>query len=99
MPVESPSPVYSDQSTPVADQSLRVLIVDDQLQVAEFLAEMLQIVGYESVAESNPHRAIQRLEDEDFDVVISDFKMPEMSGIDFFHAAVEMRPALASRFI
>jgi CheY-like chemotaxis protein len=77
----------------------KILILDDQLEVAQFLAEMLTLVGYEAVCESNPNRALQRIEDEQFDVVISDFKMPEMSGREFFEAATDIRPGIDSRFI
>ena len=77
----------------------KILILDDQLEVAQFLAEMLTLVGYETVCESNPNRALQRIEDDQFDVVISDFKMPEMSGREFFEAATELKPEIAARFI
>lgn len=90
---------FSDAPASVIDRPLRALILDDQLQVAEFLAEMLKMVGYEAIAESNPQRALQLLEDDEFDIVISDFKMPEMSGIEFFHAATSMRPTIGSRFV
>ena len=77
----------------------RILIVDDQFEVAQFLAEMLKLVGYETFCETNPQMALDRIESEIFDVVISDFKMPEMSGSEFFAAATEMRPGLVNRFI
>ena len=77
----------------------RILVVDDQLEVAQFLAEMLKMVGYETSCETNPQVALQRIEEEMFDVVISDFKMPEMSGSEFFSAATEIRPGLVNRFI
>jgi CheY-like chemotaxis protein len=77
----------------------RVLIVDDQFEIAQFLAEMLKLVGYETVCETSPQRALHRIEEDIFDVVISDFKMPEMSGSEFFSAATELRPGLVNRFI
>jgi CheY-like chemotaxis protein len=77
----------------------RVLIVDDQIEVAQFLAQMLEMVGYTPVAESSAQAALGLLNEEDFDVVISDFKMPEMTGLEFFHAATEINPSFATRFI
>ena len=77
----------------------KILIVDDQREVADFLAQMLEIVGYAAVAESDPNQALQRIEDDHFDLVISDFKMPEMSGSEFFQAATDVKPSLSSRFI
>jgi CheY-like chemotaxis protein len=99
MTVDSLNPVLSHDTSFAIDRSARALILDDQLQVAEFLAEMLKILGYEAVAQSDPQRALQSLEDEHFDVVISDFKMPEMSGIEFFHAATAIDAGIVSRFV
>lgn len=89
----------TNNGSPAEVTSGRVLIVDDQFEVAQFLAEMLKLVGYETFCESNPELALHRIEEEMFDVVISDFKMPEMSGSEFFSAATEMRPGLVNRFI
>jgi CheY-like chemotaxis protein len=76
-----------------------VLVVDDQPEVCGFLGQILELLGWASAAETNPLRALDRLTEEDFDVVISDFKMPEMTGVEFFHLAVESNPGIASRFI
>ena len=89
----------TNNGSPADINSGRVLIVDDQLEVAQFLAEMLKLVGYETFCETSPELALNRIEEEMFDVVISDFKMPEMSGSEFFSAATEMRPGLVNRFI
>jgi CheY-like chemotaxis protein len=91
--------IESTAAAAVAPKSARVLVVDDQLQVAEFLAEMLQMVGYEAFPESNPQTALERIEDENFDLIISDFKMPELSGFEFYQAVVSLRPSLAARFV
>lgn len=89
----------TNEGPTAAVHSGRILIVDDQLEVAQYLAEMLKLVGYETACETNPQLALHRIEAEMFDVVISDFKMPEMSGSEFFSAATEMRPGLVNRFI
>jgi CheY-like chemotaxis protein len=91
--------IQSDCSTPIAAAQSRILIVDDQIEVAEFLAEMLRLVGYEAVTESNPQKALERIEDENFDLIISDFKMPELSGFEFYQAVLSVRPAMAARFV
>ena len=80
-------------------QPARVLVVDDQLEVCEFLYQIVELLGYAAVAESSVQRAIQLLEEQDFDIIISDFKMPEMTGVEFFHAAVDLNATLGTRFI
>lgn len=77
----------------------RVLVVDDQIEIGEFLTQILDVIGHDGVAETNPQRALERLQDEHFDVVISDFKMPEMNGVEFYHEAVAARHDLAARFV
>lgn len=77
----------------------RVLVVDDQIEVCQFLSQILELIGCESASATNGPNALALLEEHAFDVIISDFKMPEMTGVDFFHAAVEIRPEVASRFI
>ena len=91
--------LQSDCSTPIAAAPSRILIVDDQIEVAEFLAEMLRLVGHEPLTESNPQKALERIEDESFDLIISDFKMPELSGFDYYQAVLSVRPAMAARFV
>ena len=89
----------TETATGSAAAASRVLIVDDQFEVADFLAQMLRLVGYEPFTESNPQTALERLEDENFDLIISDFKMPELGGFEFYQAVVSLRPSLGARFI
>jgi two-component system cell cycle response regulator CpdR len=84
----------TSQSTPA-----RILVVDDQSEVCVFLGQILELLNFESVSETNPVKALDRLQEEDFDLIISDFKMPEMTGIEFFHAAAEIQPDISARFI
>lgn len=94
-------PVRSTPETATASAAAasRVLIVDDQKEISDFLAQMLQLIGYDVSTESNPLTALERLEDENFDLVISDFKMPELGGLEFYQAVVALRPSLGARFV
>lgn len=89
----------AETTTGSAASASRVFIVDDQMEISDFLAQMLRLVGYEAFTESNPLTALERLEDENFDLVISDFKMPELGGFEFYQAVVSLRPSLAARFV
>ncbi len=60
--------------------SPRALIVDDERAECEMLADALRDHGFEAVWEVNPVQAIRRLEEQPFDVVITDLKMPGLSG-------------------
>lgn len=62
-----------------------VLVVDDEEPVRAGICKALTKAGYEVVdAESGPD-AIVKLTQEHFDAVVSDIRMPEMSGLDLIH--------------
>ena len=79
--------------------SVRVLIVDDEACISDLLSEMLRLLGYASSQCFSPLAALRLLNEGDFDVILSDFRMPQMNGDEFYHKAVARRPELASRFV
>lgn len=65
------------------DRVLSVLLVDDEPTVRSSLRLVLEAMGFKVNACTNPLEALEVLKGEAaFDVVISDLKMPHMSGID-----------------
>jgi CheY-like chemotaxis protein len=77
----------------------RILIVDDEPCIADLLSEMLQMMGYSATKCLSPAAALALLEREDFDVILSDFRMPQMNGDEFYNRAVAKRPELAPRMV
>jgi CheY-like chemotaxis protein len=78
--------------------SLRVLLVDDEDLVRRCTARILS--GFEIVSARSGAEALAILsEDADFDVVLSDVMMPEMTGPDLFEQCCESHPRLAQRFV
>jgi DNA-binding NtrC family response regulator len=73
-----------------------VLIVDDEATQCQMLAEALVNEGYEAVALTDPGEALQRLGREHFDILISDYKMPDMTGIEFIQAAKAIDPDMTA---
>jgi DNA-binding NtrC family response regulator len=59
----------------------RVLIVDDQLSLAETLADGLAEYGYEGIALASSTDAAARLKDESFDALVTDLRMPGVDGL------------------
>jgi two-component system, NtrC family, response regulator PilR len=59
----------------------KILIVDDEQSMRDFLAIMLKKEGYEVVAAENGTGALKAIQTEIFDLVITDVKMPGMDGI------------------
>lgn len=69
-----------------------VLILDDEPRVLAALKEVLERAGYAVVATSHPDRALAKLEEVAFAVIISDQLMPKMTGLEFFHEARRIQP-------
>lgn len=70
----------------------RVLVLDDESAVCELLSERLSIEGYVCQACSSAKEALAVMEQESFDVVLSDIRMPGMSGMEFLASAHQRYP-------
>jgi response regulator RpfG family c-di-GMP phosphodiesterase len=57
----------------------RILVVDDDALILQALSRILQAEGYEVICHLDPLKALQ---ERDFTVVISDFMMPQMNGVE-----------------
>jgi two-component system response regulator (stage 0 sporulation protein F) len=73
----------------------RILIVDDADEVVALCAGILKTLGYAVTGASRGQAALDLIRAEAFDLVIVDYKMPEMSGFEVFEAARAMRPDMA----
>jgi len=74
--------------------SLRILIVDDEQNICDLLSECFLEDGHNVKSVCSGAMAIKLLETEDFDLVLSDLVMPEVSGYDIINAVskLEKRP-------
>jgi PAS domain S-box-containing protein len=72
----------------------RVLLVDDEPTLAAMNKRRLEALGYEVTVDSDPERALAtfRARPEAFDLVISDYLMPRLAGLDFAREAHNVRP-------
>jgi two-component system response regulator PilR (NtrC family) len=65
----------------------RILVVDDERSMRELLAIVLRREGYEVLLAESGRAAIELLERQPVDILISDIKMPDVSGVDVLRAA------------
>ncbi len=70
----------------------RVLVVDDEQSMCEMLQTALGLRGFEVAWRTRPEGALALLREEDFDVVLSDLRMPGMSGTELCERVVANRP-------
>jgi two-component system response regulator PilR (NtrC family) len=84
----STNTVAPQPAAPAADRRPpRILVVDDERSMRELLAIVLRREGYEVLLAENGRGAIDLLEREPVDILISDIKMPDLSGVDVLRAA------------
>jgi len=73
----------------------RVLIVDDEARMAEVVAAALRRAGHECETCASGEAALAALDERGADVVVTDWKMPEMDGIELLRRLHARRPGLA----
>lgn len=72
----------------------KVLIVDDDADVARAFARILAHAGYLTAVASNGKAALHHIDEDAFDVVVSDVSMPEMGGVELLTEVFRRDPDL-----
>ncbi|MGR3179795.1 MAG: ATP-binding protein [Candidatus Anammoxibacter sp.] len=78
---------------------IKILIVDDEIAVAESVSALLQSEGHTCQTSPRVDEAIEKLSTNDFDLIISDVKMPGMDGKEFYEYLKSNIPKMTNRFI
>jgi len=78
----------------MADQEhFVVMVIDDEEMVTQSIRNFLNLeTDYEVLSFTSPTEAVETLKERPVDVIISDYLMPELNGIDFFMQAKEIQP-------
>ena len=71
-----------------------ILIVDDNPNMSSLLADMLEIFDYTSVRASDGQQALEELEKQDFSMIITDMRMPNMSGLELLEKVKSTHPKM-----
>jgi CheY-like chemotaxis protein len=80
-------------------QGQRVLVVDDETFLLECLAEAVGSWGCRVTACPQAADAIQKLQAEPFDLVVSDIRMPGLTGIQLYEWVEKTLPAMVGRVV
>ena len=70
----------------------KILVLDDDQGMREFMEIMLMKEGYDVTSAGEPAKAIDLCRKTAFDLVITDLKMPKINGIEFLKAIKDQRP-------
>ena len=76
-------------------ESISVLVVDDEPGIALLCQRILSRAGYDVTAETDPHIAIEHLQQNRVDLLLVDIRMPEIDGFDVISRAQMVQPDVA----
>lgn len=94
--LESVEPAESEPSPALPGGSERILLVDDEQDLAEALKKMLETLGYQVTAVTGSPEALGIFggQPEAFDLVITDYTMPKMTGTELAREILKIRPTI-----
>lgn len=102
MPVSGEPEATETEPVPLAaadEISARLLVVDDEPEIAELIGEMLAGAGYEVMTAESGAVALAMLAEARFDAIVSDLHMPELDGAGLWREVKRTHPALARRML
>jgi DNA-binding NtrC family response regulator len=73
---------------------LKILVIDDDPSIRNMLAIVLKKSGFDVTCTESGKTALEKLKKESFDLVISDIKMPDISGIDLLRKIKAISPEI-----
>ena len=71
-----------------------VLIVDDNPNMSSLLSEMLEVFDYESVMAADGIEALEKLSESKISLIITDMRMPKMTGMELLSEVKEKYPKI-----
>jgi two-component system, NtrC family, response regulator PilR len=90
------APEVSTPATAAPSGTSRVLVVDDERSMREVLAIVLKRDGHEVLAAEDGAAAVELMKREHVDILITDIRMPQMSGVDVLREAKRIDPEIIS---
>ncbi len=74
-------------------EDLKILLVDDDKDMCESLADVLMFdSNYKVEFNTNPENVLEKIDKEKFDLIIVDYKMPKMDGLELMRRIRKIHP-------
>jgi len=73
----------------------KILVIDDDSLMLDFLTETITRMDYDVTAASNGEMGIKRFKEDEFELVITDLRMPDISGMDVLKRIKAVQPETA----
>ena len=77
--------------SPGSTAPARILLVDDDPLISELVVDMLVMEGYEVDTAPNGVEALGKLQNQRYDLIVTDLHMPKMDGSGFYQQLIERR--------
>jgi DNA-binding NtrC family response regulator len=90
----TPGSSDDDDGRGAATAPRRILVVDDEEGLRQSLAANLELEGYEVVEAGGGRQAVDLVRESNFDLVITDMRMPGLDGLDTFRELRKLRPEI-----
>jgi len=77
----------------------KILVVDDEEYILEFLVEVFRLLPFAVDTAADSQRALNKIQSCEYDLIITDYKMPHMNGGDLYKWVKENKPLLANKIV
>src|SRR5206468_301556 len=96
---DPPSRPATRATAKVNGRRAKVLVLDDEQALAQLLGEVLTVLGHTPTVCYSAAEALECIERQDFDVVLSDMRMPNIDGKQFYEIVKQKNLRLCRRFV
>jgi len=91
---ETACPTMAIRLSPQDRAAFKILVVDDEAIVRDSMKDWLGLEGFGVETANSGKQALERLENTEFQVMLTDIKMPGMDGVELLARAKEIRPEI-----
>ncbi len=70
----------------------KILLVDDEVSILKALSRLLKPEGYELISTTSGKEALKLLTNDEITIIISDQRMPQMTGVEFLQQSIDISP-------
>jgi len=83
----------------IEGHSVKIIVVDDEDIVLSLVRDALEDAGYQIELANNSRLALQKMEREHFDFILTDIRMPECDGLELARKVREINPSIGVIFM
>ena len=92
-------PISDEQQFENTGRVRKILAVDDEKYIVDFLAEVFHALPFTVDTATDSRAALDKIRSCEYDLIITDYKMPHMSGGDLYKWVKENRPSMVTKIV